>query len=107
MGWSGLKCVTERSNNHQDYYDLGYRRIPKFWGKGIATETAVASLAFAFYQLKADSVYAVASGANAGSNQVLRKAGMQFVETFYYEDILCNGYKPERAEYNRQIKGKE
>ncbi len=100
MGWSGLKWVTEPTNNHQYYYDLGYRLIPKFWGKGIATETAIASLAYAFDQLEADSVYAAASGANTGSNRVLRKIGMQFIETFYYEDILCNWYKLERMEYN-------
>src|SRR5690606_254622 len=39
MGWTGLKFVTKETNNHKDYYDLGYRLIKRFWGKGIATET--------------------------------------------------------------------
>jgi ribosomal-protein-alanine N-acetyltransferase len=25
IGWTGLKFVTELTNNHQNYYDLGYR----------------------------------------------------------------------------------
>src|SRR6476660_5829932 len=43
IGWAGLKWVTEFTNKHKNYYDLGYRLRKKFWGKGIATETAIAS----------------------------------------------------------------
>lgn len=99
IGWSGLKFVTELTNGHKNYYDLGYRLIRKYWGKGIATETALLSLDYAFNELKIDEVYAAASCENLASNKILQKIGMSFIETFNYEDIKCNWYKIERKNY--------
>lgn len=93
IGWTGLKFVTDLTNNHKNYYDLGYRLIRKYWGQGIATETALISLDYAFNKLKIDEVYAAASCENLASNKILQKVGMRFIETFYYEDIMCNWYK--------------
>ena len=44
IGWGGFKLITELTNGHQDYYDLGYRLIRKYWGKGYATESAKAAI---------------------------------------------------------------
>ena len=49
LGWTGLKLVTDETNHHKNYYDLGYRLIKKYWGKGIATESACASLDYPPY----------------------------------------------------------
>jgi len=46
IGWSGLKLETDIRT--EPYYDLGYRFMPKFWGKGSATESAIASLDYGF-----------------------------------------------------------
>lgn len=54
IGWTGLKFVTDLTNNHKHYNDLGYRLRKKYWGKGIATETAFASLSYAFDKLNAN-----------------------------------------------------
>lgn len=54
MGWAELKFVTETINGHTNYYDLGYRLIRKFWGKGFATEAAIVSLNYAFKELNVD-----------------------------------------------------
>lgn len=93
IGWTGLKFVTELTNGHKNYYDLGYRLRRNYWGQGIATETALISLDYAFNNLELDEVYAAASCENLASNKILQKIGMSFIETFYYEDILCNWYK--------------
>lgn len=29
MGWTGLKFVTQMRNGHTNYYDLGYRMMPR------------------------------------------------------------------------------
>ncbi len=100
MGWTGLKFVTEVTNGHKNYYDLGYRLIRKYWGLGIATETALISLDYAFNTLKIDEVYAAASCENLASNKILQKVGMNFIETFYYEDINCNWYKIDKNKYD-------
>lgn len=101
MGWTGLKLETKLTNNHQNYYDLGYRLIRKYWGKGYATESAVASLDFAFNKLKLEKVYAAASCENVGSNNILRKIGMNLIETFFYENIKCNWYIMDCNDYNK------
>lgn len=100
MGWTGLKFVTEVTNGHKNYYDLGYRLIRKYWGLGIATETALISLDYAFNTLKIAEVYAAASCENLASNKILQKVGMNFIETFYYEDINCNWYKIDKNKYD-------
>lgn len=99
MGWAGLKFVTELTNNHQNYYDLGYRLRKKYWGQGIATEAAKASLQYAFEQLKTHEVYAMADCENIGSNKILKKLGLQFIEKFYYDGIEHNWYCIKRGEY--------
>jgi RimJ/RimL family protein N-acetyltransferase len=99
MGWAGLKLITEPINNQVNFYDLGYRLIRKYWGQGIATEAANASLAYAFNTLRANEVYAHANCDNAGSNKVLTKVGLKLVETFIHHDVKCNWYKIDRKEF--------
>lgn len=102
IGWTGLKFVTELTNGHMNYYDLGYRLIRKYWGQGIATETALICLDYAFNELKIEEVYAAASCENLASNKILQKVGMSFIETFYYEDIKCNWYKIHISDYENK-----
>lgn len=101
IGWTGLKFVTDLTNNRKNYYDLGYRLKKKYWGKGIATETAIVSLDYAFNKLKVEEVYAAASCENIGSNKILQKIGLNLIETFYYEDIKCNWYKIDKNDYEK------
>lgn len=89
VGWTGLKFVREKINNHSDFYDLGYRLIPKFWGRGIATETAKASVDYGFNKLKLNRIYGMADINNKASINVLQKAGLEFIETFDYEEVEC------------------
>ena len=84
IGWTGLKYETEVRSD-MDYYDVGYRLKKKFWGKGIATETAILSLKYGFETLKLTDIYAGAHINNIGSNKVLKKAGLRYLETFEYD----------------------
>jgi len=102
IGWTGLKFVTDLTNNHKNYYDLGYRLIKKYWGQGIATETALASLEYAFDKLNADEVYAMADCENEGSNKILKKVGLIFIEKFDLDGIKHNWYKIDRIEFKNK-----
>lgn len=102
-GWTGLKLMKETVNNHNNYYDLGYRFIKKYWGKGYATETAIASLAYGFDELKLQEIFAMADVQNAGSNAVLQKAGLRFIEVFHDDGIPHNWYRITREEWNNKI----
>ena len=49
IGWSGLKLNVgekEALNGKRNFYDIGYRFIPRFWGHGYATESSLAVLDF-------------------------------------------------------------
>lgn len=89
IGWGGLKFVDDRTyNNRTNYYDMGYRLIPRFWGKGYATEIGKASLQFGFNTMKLDTIYATAHKDNIASRNALTKSGMQFIE-YFNEGEMC------------------
>lgn len=97
VGWSGLKL--EKHIRDFDYFDLGYRLKKKHWGKGIASETALASLKFGFLDLKLNKICGAAEDAHVVSNHILQKVGLEFIETFEFEGDLCNFYGLERDLY--------
>jgi len=92
IGWSGFKLMTSIVNNRTQYYDLGYRFIKQYWGKGYATETAVASLDYGFTQLNQKEICAMADINNIASNRILQKIGMKKINRFDYENTPFNFY---------------
>jgi len=88
VGWAGLKLIKEMTNNHINYYDLGYRLIKKYWGQGIATEVALASLNYGFNVLKQNNIYAIADINNHASVHVLEKIGFSKIEIFLYDNQM-------------------
>jgi ribosomal-protein-alanine N-acetyltransferase len=96
MGWAGLKLMKEITNNHVNYYDLGYRFIKRYWGKGYATESAKACLQYGFNELQLRDIYAMADVNNAESKHVLEKAGLSYVETFDFRGDLHDWFRISR-----------
>jgi [ribosomal protein S5]-alanine N-acetyltransferase len=99
VGWSGLKLIKELTNNHINFYDVGYRLIPKFWGKGYATESARASLKYAFEEMYLNEVFGIANIANIKSRKALEKSGLKFIEIFDRNGIQCDWFKITREEW--------
>ncbi|MFT4523256.1 MAG: ribosomal-protein-alanine N-acetyltransferase [Bacteroidia bacterium] len=91
VGWTGLKYETNLGEK-KNYFDLGYRLKPEYWGKGIATETAMTSLKYGFEVMKLDEIFGAAHIENIASNKVLEKVGLSFVSTFILEGCLHNWY---------------
>lgn len=85
IGWSGIKFITNEINNHQNFYEIGYRFIEKHWNKGYATEAGKAFINYAFSEMKVDGIYAYADEGNQNSRKILEKLGLQFVNSFEYE----------------------
>lgn len=96
IGWSGIKLLTEEVNGFKNVYELGYRFLPEFWGKGYATESAIASLDLGFNQLNADKIYAYADVGNESSNRILTKLGFENKGTFLDKGDICNWYELEK-----------
>jgi RimJ/RimL family protein N-acetyltransferase len=101
IGWSGLKYEKSLRKNF-NYYDLGYRLKRKFWGKGIATETAIESLKYGFTVLNLKEICAAAQIENISSNKILQKIGLKFIETFVFDGIKCNWYKIEKSDWQEE-----
>lgn len=101
IGWTGLKLVREMTNNHINYYDLGYRLIKKYWGQGYATESALASLQYGFNKLQLEEIYAAAHLENNASNKILKNIGFNKVETFFYDNSEHNWYILNKAEWDK------
>lgn len=80
-GWSGLAYLTEF-----DEVDIGYRFFPEFWGKGIATEAALAVIKFGFEQIGLKKIIAIALPENEGSIRVMQKTGMSFDKIAPYNE---------------------
>ncbi|WP_339610036.1 GNAT family N-acetyltransferase [uncultured Planktosalinus sp.] len=102
LGWTGIKLEKTPTNNYTNYYDLGYRIIKKYWGKGYATESAVASLAYGFQQLKLKDIYGAAHIDNTASNKVLTKVGMQASGEFLFDNEPHHWYHLNRDQWKRQ-----
>jgi ribosomal-protein-alanine N-acetyltransferase len=98
MGWGGLKYEFNHRKNER-YYDLGYRILRKYWGNGIATESALESLKYGFNVLDVPEIFAAAHHDNAASNAILKKIGMQFVDTFIDDGAIHNWYALDKSSW--------
>ncbi|GAA5176813.1 GNAT family N-acetyltransferase [Niveibacterium umoris] len=73
IGFSGLKYIPEF-----DEIELGYRFLPAWWGKGLATEAGHASIAFAKATLHLQRVISLVDRENVSAAKVLRKLGFAY-----------------------------
>jgi len=60
--------------------EIGYFLEPNYWGQGFATEAAKLMISFAF-DLGADKVFASCDVENSDSEMVMRRCGMQKLES--------------------------
>lgn len=99
VGWGGLKYRTDLTNGYTNYYDVGYRLIRRFWGQGYATESAVASVKYAFTELNAPAVYAMANCDNLGSINALHKTGLKITGRYNDKGILCEWFEMTKEDW--------
>jgi len=95
IGYGGLRSLFGTP-------EVVYHLATRYWGKGLATEMARASLEFGFQQRRFDCIVAVAKPENVASIQVMKKLGMRFeMETSYY-GIDVVQYVISAPEYHQQ-----
>ncbi len=75
IGFAGLKYLEELGE-----VDVAYRLLPAFWGQGLATEAALASVRYGFDQLGLKRIIGLAMPENVASIRVLEKAGLRYTE---------------------------
>lgn len=84
IGFCGIQYLDSTSE-----IEIGYRLDKRFWGRGLATEAAGASLRYAFEQLGLDRIVAVVHPENVASQSVIDKIGLKYVKDarFYNTDV--------------------
>jgi len=101
IGWCGLGNLEETGET-----EVLYMLDTPFWGKGIATEAARASLRYGFEQTDLQRIIALAFPENIASQRVMQKCGMCYEkEAAYFGynlvcfQILKEDYQPEEFPY--------
>ena len=85
IGRGGLRRVQVGG---KEEIEVGYALMPEFWGLGLATEMAKASIEVAFDILQISNVVCFTSTTNLASKRVMEKAG------FKYECDLMHAHSP-------------
>lgn len=87
IGWSGLQYLPDT-----DETEIGYLLGRPFWGRGLATESAIASLHFGFHTLQLKRIVGIVHPEHIASQRVLEKIGLQFVRQAEYFGMQCFQY---------------
>ena len=76
IGFAGLKYLEELGE-----VDVAFRLMRAHWGKGLATEAALASVRFGFADLELKRIIGLVMPENKASVRVLEKTGLRYTET--------------------------
>ena len=76
IGFAGLKYLEELGE-----VDVAYRLMPAYWGQGLATEVALASVRYGFAELGLKQIIGLVMPKNIASVRVLEKTGLRYAET--------------------------
>jgi RimJ/RimL family protein N-acetyltransferase len=79
IGWFSSRTTAANER------ELGYRLRQRSWGRGLATEGALATIAVAFDDPLVDRVWAQTMTVNIASRRVMENCGLRFVRTFFHE----------------------
>jgi ribosomal-protein-alanine N-acetyltransferase len=97
IGWGGLQWLPE-TEEIEVAYMLGHR----YWGRGLATEIARASLDFGFRVLGIQSIVGIVHLENNASQRVLEKAGLFRTGAARYFGIDCFRYEISNPDPNTE-----
>jgi ribosomal-protein-alanine N-acetyltransferase len=82
IGFSGVKYVPEFDDN-----ELGYRFLPEYWGRGLATEAGQASIDFARSSVGLSRLIALVHPDNTASARVVTKLGFAVEKQVRYSGL--------------------
>lgn len=94
IGHCGLKYLENTLE-----VQIGYLLLKRYWGKGLATEAALASLKYGFEVMKLPKIVAVAKPENIASRRVMEKVGMKYEKDAYYYNNNVVYYSISREAY--------
>lgn len=96
VGRGGLRRWTV---DGRDEVELGYGLLFEYWGRGLATELALASVAFGFQSLQLTELICFALPTNAASRRVMEKAGFRYEREIVHADLPHVLYRLSAAQW--------
>lgn len=94
IGWCGLQYLPETKE-----VEVAFLLAQGYWGRGLATEGARASLRYGFEELGLESIVGIVHPENEASRRVLEKLGMELVTEARYFGMDCYRYVIDRSAY--------
>ena len=94
IGWCGLMFLEETPE-----VEVGYGIAKAYWGQGLVTEAASASLRFGFEQIGLERIVAVALPENIASRRIMEKLGMKYEKNVLHYGFDCAYYAITRDEF--------
>jgi RimJ/RimL family protein N-acetyltransferase len=85
----GRAVVRHVDVERADEVEVGYGFFPAYWGRGLATEIALACVHIGRVQLRIPSLVAITLPAHSASQRVLHKAGLVYEREFLHEGQVC------------------
>lgn len=94
IGHCGLRYWPDSSE-----VEVLYALDKRYWGKGLATEGACASLRYGFEHLRLERIIAATLVENQASQRVLEKIGMRYERAFQFRGLDAISYGFSRTDY--------
>lgn len=88
IGFSGIKYMPEFGCP-----DIGYRLLPKYWGKGLGAEAVMATLDYAQNVLGEKTIKAEVAEGNVASSKILLKSGFNHIKTYQEDGATLHLYE--------------
>lgn len=97
IGFAGLKYLEELGE-----VDVAFRLMRPYWGLGLATEAAQASVRLGFTQLGLERIIGLVMPENLASVRVLEKTGLRYTETAMFWGSEFSKYVIDAPESERR-----
>ena len=93
VGHCGL--LVQEVDKHEEL-EIAYSLLPKYWGKGFATEAAIKCKEYAFAKCLSDSLISIIHISNEKSKRVAIRNGMEFDKQTLYRELPVDIYRIKR-----------
>jgi RimJ/RimL family protein N-acetyltransferase len=94
LGYCGIAI---EQIDDKDEKELGYRIDSRYWGQGLATEAASATIGYGFEQLNLPYVLGIVERVNLASVKVLEKVGMRYEKITIFHRVEMDVYRVNAA----------
>lgn len=91
IGWNGLEYLPDT-----DETEVAYLLSREFWGRGYASEAALAAVQFGLDQVGLQQIIGLVHPDNIASQRVLEKCGLAFIDRKIYFGMLLCRYRLDR-----------